>query len=80
MTREVMQEIAALWGKINDMSKQMSDFSDMLHKDSKNGISGNEEGLLDIADVASENSDCVVELAEMISNLEERTSALEGGN
>ena len=42
--------------------------------------SGNEDGLLDVADVASENSDCIVELAEMISNLEERTSALEGGN
>ena len=80
MQKDVMQEISALWDKINDMSKQMSDFSDMLHKDSKNGISGNEEGLLDIADVASENSDCVVELAEMISNLEERTNALEGGN
>ena len=75
-----MQEISALWDKINDISKQLSDFSDMLHKDSKNGISGNEEGLLDVADVASGNSDCIVELAEMISNLEERTSALEGGN
>ena len=42
--------------------------------------SGNEDGLLDVADVASENSDCIVELAEMISNLEERTTALEGGN
>lgn len=42
--------------------------------------SGNEEGLLDIADVSSENSDCIVELAEMISNLDERTSALKGGN
>lgn len=75
-----MQEISALWDKINDMSKQLSDFSDMLHKDSKNRIGGNEEGLLDIADVSSENSDCIVELAEMISNLEERTSTLEGGN
>lgn len=53
----------------------------VLSSDKANSkASGNEEGLLDIADVASENSDCIVELAEMISNLEERTSTLEGGN
>ena len=75
-----MQEISALWDKINDMSKQMSDFSDMLHKDSKNGISENEDGLLDIASVADENSECTLELAEMISGLEDRVATIEGGN
>ena len=79
MTREVMQEISALWDKINDMSKQLSDFSDMLHKDSKNGISENEDGLLDIASVADENSECTLELAEMISELEDRVATIEGG-
>jgi len=80
MQKDVMQEISALWDKINDMSKQMSDFSDMLHKDSKNGISENEDGLLDIASVADENSECTLELAEMISGLEDRVATIEGGN
>jgi hypothetical protein len=59
------------------MSKQLSDFSDMLHKDSKNGIGENEDGLLDIASVADENSGCVVELGELVNDLEERLTALE---
>lgn len=77
MQKDVMQEISALWDKINDMSKQLSDFSDMLHKDSKNGIGENEDGLLDIASVADENSGCVVELGELVNDLEERLTALE---
>ena len=80
MQKDVMQEISALWDKINDMSKQLSDFSDMLHKDSKNGIGENEDGLLDIASVADENSECTLELAEMISELEDRVATIEGGN
>ena len=80
MQKDVMQEISALWDKINDISKQLSDFSDMLHKDSKNGISENEDGLLDIASVADENSECTLELAEMISELEDRVATIEGGN
>jgi hypothetical protein len=77
MQKDVMQEISALWDKINDISKQLSDFSDMLHKDSKNGIGENEDGLLDIASVADENSGCVVELGELVNDLEERLTALE---
>jgi hypothetical protein len=42
--------------------------------------SGNEDGLLDIATVADENSECTLELAEMISELEDRVATIEGGN
>lgn len=39
--------------------------------------SENEDGLLDIATVADENSGCVVELGELVNDLEERLTALE---
>ena len=42
--------------------------------------SENEDGLLDIASVADENSECTLELAEMISELEDRVATIEGGN
>lgn len=42
--------------------------------------SENEDGLLDIASVADENSECTLELAEMISKLEDRVATIEGGN
>lgn len=48
MTREVMQEISALWDKINDMSKLESDFSGMLHRQSQSDITDLQEATTDI--------------------------------
>lgn len=48
MTREVMQEISALWDKINGISKLESDFSDMLHRQSQSDITDLQEATTDI--------------------------------
>lgn len=42
------------------------------------GINENSVCVLDVADLANENSICIEDLAEMVEDLEERVSALEG--
>lgn len=39
----------------------------------------NNDGVLDIADLADENSTSITDLAEYVAELEERIAALEGG-
>lgn len=77
MNKETLQEIAAIWDKLNELNKQLSDFIDMVHGQSTEGISENSDGIIDVAELSDENSGSIVELAEMIENLEERVSALE---
>lgn len=38
MDKDVLIEITALWDKINDISKQLSDFADMLNAERKADI------------------------------------------
>ena len=42
------------------------------------GVHENSVCVLDVADLANENSICIEDLAEMVEDLEERVSALEG--
>lgn len=71
------KEIPALWDKINDLSKRLSDFYDMLHAKSTNNINENSDGILDIADLSDENSNSIVELAEMLEDINNRLEVLE---
>ena len=41
------------------------------------GVNENSSGLIDVADLADENSTSIEELAEMVADLEERVAALE---
>lgn len=78
MTREeILKEIGAIWDKLNDLSKQLSDFIDMVHGESTDGISENSGSILDVAELSDENSGSIVEIADMVEDLEERVSALE---
>lgn len=43
----------------------------------ESGISENQEGVLDIAELSDENSSAIVDLAEMVEELTERVGALE---
>lgn len=61
-------------GRVNTSKAQRSaDDANVLTRE-------NEAGIMDVASVASENDGAIVELAEYISNLEERITILEGGN
>ena len=44
----IKKEISALWDKINDISKQLSGFSDMLHAQSQSDITDLQEATTDI--------------------------------
>lgn len=44
------------------------------------GIAENSDAIFDVAELSDENSNCIEEIAEMTSDLEERLAVLEGGN
>lgn len=72
------KEIPALWDKINDLSKRLSDFYDMLHAKSTNSINENSDGILDIADLSDENSTAITDIAEILDDITTRLEELEG--
>ena len=72
--------IGELGARIGKLEIQMQMFTQMRREASKAETTENEESILDSAEVIDENNSAIVELAEMLSNLEERISALEGGN
>ena len=77
MDRDTIQEIAAIWDKLGEISKQLSDFTDMLHGQSTAGITENSDGILDIAELSDENSTSIEDMAASIADLDARVKALE---
>ena len=77
MDKITRQEIAAIWDKLGSMDKKISDFIDMVHNASTEGITENSTGILDIAELSDENSSSIIDLADMVNELDERVTALE---
>lgn len=77
MDKNTMQEIAAIWDKLLEMDKKISDFIDSTHAVSTSGIAENSDGILDIAELSDENSSAVEELGSQIQSLDDRVTALE---
>jgi hypothetical protein len=77
---DLSKELKTLSERIFEAEKKISDFSDMLHAESKQTIHDNSEGLYDVAEVAGENSEGMFDLAEMVADLENRVTELEGKN
>ena len=73
LTPDVAKEFKRTRDLIQSSKRDVSSYTDGSY------ALGNEngEGVLDIADLADENSLCIEDLAEMISELEERVAALE---
>lgn len=76
LTPEVAKEFKRTRDLIQSAKKDVSNFTDGAYSIANE----NSDGVLDLADLADENSLCIEDLAEMISDLEERVAALEGGN
>ena len=70
---QILQLIEALNKRIDDLDKKY----DPLIVRSGEGMSENGEAILDIADLADENSTSIEELAEMLQDHEDRITALE---
>lgn len=79
MDRDTIQEIAKVWDKIGEMERKLSNFTEERHKEAKEGITGNSEGLFDVADAVGENSDGIFDIAEVVAALEDRVATLEEG-
>ena len=77
MDKDVRAEISAIWDKMLEIEKKLSDFTDMLHAQSTNGINENGEAVLDVADVSDENSQAIIDLGDAVDDLSNRVSALE---
>lgn len=67
--------------KTESIKKMLSDFSDGLHKVSTEAIADNTNALVDLGDVTegnnSDSESALAELADMITALDERITALE---
>lgn len=67
--------------KTESIKKMLSDFSDDLHKVSTEAIADNTTALVDLGDVTegnnSDSESALAELADMITALDERITALE---
>lgn len=78
MDNATIQEIAAIWDKINDINKTLSDFIDMVHGQSTDSIGENSDCILDVAEISDENSTSISDLEAAMKDLDERVKALEG--
>lgn len=66
MDKDMRAEITAIWEKLNSLSKQLSDFSEMLNEQRKKETSENQDAIFDLAGMVDENSDAILELAESL--------------
>lgn len=66
MDKDMRAEITAIWDKLNSLSKQLSDFSEILNAQRKAETSENQDAIFDIATMVDENSDAILELAESL--------------
>ena len=73
MDEQVMGLIEQLQKRVESLEKQ---FSPMIVRSTR-GVDKNGAAILDIADLADENGTSIEELAEMLSDHEERITALE---
>ena len=76
LTPEIAKEFKRTRDLIQNAKRDSSNFTDGAYSLANE----NSDCVEDIADLADENSLCLEDLAELINDLEERVSALEGGN
>ena len=51
---EHTKEIAAIWDKINELEKKLSDFTDIRHAQTTNRVNDVEEALCEISELMEE--------------------------
>lgn len=76
MDKETLMIFKAFEDRIRNLEKKF-DTPTVRHE---GGIAENSEGLIDVAALADENGTSIEELAEMLSDHEDRIAALEEGN
>lgn len=76
-TTQIMQTIAGVSKKVNDINNKLDALTNKNHKESLEYITENSDGVLDVASLSDENSTAIEELAEIVDNLLERVEALE---
>lgn len=65
--------------RLNESEKKLSDYTEISHNESKENITDNEDAILEASVIGSDNEAAILELSEMVSKLENRIAALEGG-
>ena len=76
MDKETLMMFNAFEKRLKNLEKKF-DSPTVRHE---GGITENSEGLIDVAALADENGTSIEELAEMLSDHEDRIAALEEGN
>lgn len=79
MTTDVARAIGDLTRQMNEFGRRIDNLYADLHAENAGNIDDNEDGIVELGESESDNSDALIELADLISDLDSRVKALEGG-
>jgi protein subunit release factor A len=74
VTTQIFQSINAVSQKVNEIGRQLDNFTIQKHQENADKITEDESGTVELADLISEQNDALCELAEIVSNLAEKES------
>lgn len=72
---QMYQAINAVSQKVNTISRQLDGFTLIKHKENSDRIGDDESGIVDVADLVSEQNDAILELADIVSELVSKTES-----
>lgn len=78
MTIEMARAIGDVTRQMNEQARRIDNLYANLHNEDATNINDNEDGLAELGESNSDNSDALIELAKLVSDLEVRVKALEG--
>lgn len=79
MTIDMARAIGDLTRQMNELGRRIDNLYADLHAENAGNIDDNEDGIVELGESESDNSDALIELADLISDLDSRVKALEGG-
>lgn len=79
MTIDMARAIGNLTRQMNELGRRIDNLYADLHAENAGNIDDNEDGIVELGESESDNSDALIELADLISDLDSRVKALEGG-
>lgn len=61
---------------LNSAEKTLSDYSEIIHRESEQNISDDEDAITEASEIVSDNEDAILELTQIVSDLMSEVSDL----
>lgn len=62
---------------LNSAERTLSDYSEIIHRESEQNISDDEDAITEASEIVSDNEDAILELTQIVSDLMSRVEDLE---